>query len=162
GKVQKRRPFPLSIAFENRPDLDLRELLDDFRSFLFLVEEHAPEPLGEAARRLRGAGPENWTAQLDAFWHADGREDPNLPESDTKAKFFPRAFLQPYAESLAGALTMPPLAGTNHFCPLCGSRPLLGVLRPEGDGAKRFLLCSFCSREWEFRRILCAACGEED
>ena len=37
----------------------------------------------------------------------------------------------------------------------------LGVLLPEGDGAKRFLLCSFCSQEWEFRRILCPTCGEE-
>jgi FdhE protein len=31
----------------------------------------------------------------------------------------------------------------------------------EGDGGKRFLLCSFCSQEWEFRRILCPTCGEE-
>ena len=57
---------------------------------------------------------------------------------------------------------MPPFTGASRLCPLCGSPPLLGVLRPEGDGGKRFLLCSFCSREWEFRRILCAACGEED
>src|SRR5438477_9269767 len=47
------------------------------------------------------------------------------------------------------------------LCPLCGARPLLGVLRPEGDGGKRFVLCSFCSQEWEFRRILCPTCGEE-
>ena len=40
--------------------------------------------------------------------------------------------------------------------------PLLGVLRPEGDGGKRFLLCSFCSQEWEFRRIFCSTCGEEE
>jgi len=35
-----------------------------------------------------------------------------------------------------------------------------GVLRIEGDGGKRFLLCSFCGTEWEFRRIYCAYCGE--
>ena len=35
------------------------------------------------------------------------------------------------------------------------------MLRPEGDGGKRFLLCSFCSQEWEFRRIFCPTCGEE-
>jgi FdhE protein len=38
---------------------------------------------------------------------------------------------------------------------------MLGVLRPEGDGGKRYLQCSFCSQEWEFRRIFCAFCGEE-
>jgi len=35
-----------------------------------------------------------------------------------------------------------------------------GVLRIEGDGGKRFLLCAFCGTEWEFRRIYCAFCGE--
>jgi len=50
---------------------------------------------------------------------------------------------------------------TVRVCPQCCARPLLGVLRPEGDGGKRFLLCSFCSQEWEFRRILCPTCGEE-
>ena len=29
-------------------------------------------------------------------------------------------------------------------------------------GAKRFLLCSLCFNEWEFRRLLCPNCGEED
>jgi FdhE protein len=37
---------------------------------------------------------------------------------------------------------------------------VVGVLRIEGDGGKRFLLCSFCGTEWEFRRIYCAYCGE--
>ncbi|HEV1992936.1 MAG TPA: formate dehydrogenase accessory protein FdhE [Candidatus Acidoferrum sp.] len=54
-----------------------------------------------------------------------------------------------------------PVVATTSVCPLCGARSLLGVLRPEGDGGKRFLLCSFCSQEWEFRRILCPTCGEE-
>jgi FdhE protein len=36
------------------------------------------------------------------------------------------------------------------------------VLRPEGDGGKRSLICALCSAEWEFRRIVCPACGEED
>ena len=48
------------------------------------------------------------------------------------------------------------------MCPVCGARPQAAVLRPEGDGGKRFLLCSLCLTEWEFRRILCPVCGEED
>ena len=47
-------------------------------------------------------------------------------------------------------------------CPVCGARPQLAVLRPEGDGGKRFLMCSFCITEWEFRRVLCPVCGQED
>src|SRR5437773_5778253 len=55
----------------------------------------------------------------------------------------------------------PPIEATLRDCHLCGARPLLGVLRPEGDGGKRVRLCSFCSQEWEFRRIFCSTCGEE-
>ena len=45
-------------------------------------------------------------------------------------------------------------------CPYCGSPPLVGVLRPEGEGAKRSLICSFCRTEWDYLRIACPACGE--
>src|SRR5208337_385341 len=47
------------------------------------------------------------------------------------------------------------------ICPFCSAKPVVGVLRPEGDGGKRSLICSLCSTEWLFGRILCPACGEE-
>ena len=53
-------------------------------------------------------------------------------------------------------------AGVQPLCPFCGEKPVAAVLRPEGDGGKRFLLCSLCFTEWEFRRLLCPHCGEED
>jgi FdhE protein len=31
-----------------------------------------------------------------------------------------------------------------------------------GDGGQRSLVCSFCLAEWEFRRIVCPGCGEEN
>ena len=36
------------------------------------------------------------------------------------------------------------------------------MLRPEGDGARRFLVCSLCATEWLFRRVLCPNCAEEN
>ena len=47
-------------------------------------------------------------------------------------------------------------------CDACGTRPVAAVLRGEGEGGKRSLVCSMCSSEWESRRILCPNCGEED
>ncbi len=82
----------------------------------------------------------------------------------TPLAFFPRAFLQPYAEALrvrAGARTVSaPLAPAS--CPHCGSRPVVSVLRdePETKG-RRTLLCSLCAAEWTFPRSRCAGCGEE-
>ena len=71
-------------------------------------------------------------------------------------------FLQPYAEYLADhtAWTLPD--GTPSACPLCGGKPQVGALRPEGDGGKRSLICSLCATEWTYRRIVCPRCGEED
>ena len=47
-------------------------------------------------------------------------------------------------------------------CPHCAALPVAAVLREEGHGAKRFLLCALCLQEWECLRIVCPACGEQD
>ncbi len=47
-------------------------------------------------------------------------------------------------------------------CPRCAALPVAAVLREEGHGAKRFLLCALCLQEWECLRIVCPACGEQD
>ena len=71
-------------------------------------------------------------------------------------------FLQPYAEYLADHTDWTAPSGTPSVCPLCGGKPQVGALRPEGDGGKRSLICSLCATEWNYRRIVCPACGEED
>lgn len=83
------------------------------------------------------------------------------PAADEHARFVARALLQPFAESLAGRGSVTPDSSSG-ACPFCGGRPLAAILRGEGDGGKRYLVCSLCAIEWEFRRILCPNCGEED
>ena len=138
---------------------DLATLLPHFGGFLSVAKQHAPAALAEAASNLVDAASEEWIAQLLSRWNTGGRSD---DESEPITQFFPRAFLQPYAEYLAECTAAPPALSTPRACPLCDGRPLLGVLRLEGDGGKRYMVCSFCGYEWEFRRLLCPACGEED
>lgn len=83
------------------------------------------------------------------------------PSVNEHARFIARALLQPFAESLAGRGSVTPDAASG-ACPFCGARPLAAILRGEGDGGKRYLVCSLCAIEWEFRRILCPQCGEEN
>ena len=141
-----------------RAEIDFTVILPHFRGYLAVLENHAPRALAESARQFAPLGSDSWIASLEAYWRHAGVYDQQV---GAFAQFLPRAFLQPYAEFRAALLPRGPLATTPRLCPLCGSRPLLGVLRPEGDGGKRFLLCSFCSEEWGFRRILCPTCGEE-
>jgi len=137
---------------------DLTVLLPHFRGFLSLIEQHGPSALAESAHQMSLLPSDSWMASLQAYWEHGGKYDQQV---GAFAQFLARAFLQPYAEFRATQTTAAPIVATTRVCPLCGARPLLGVLRPEGDGGKRFLLCSFCSQEWEFRRIFCPTCGEE-
>ena len=137
-------------AFRSR--LDTLDVSRHLPALLALAEARGPAKLAEEARAIRGLlqpQPQDWLRDF-----LDGEPSPKA--------FFARALLQPYAERWAAAASTPPPAGDRFVCPICGSRPQAAVLRPEGDGGKRFLLCSLCLTEWEFRRILCAACGEEN
>ncbi len=145
-------------AADLRDPLDLTVLLPHFRGFLSLIEQHAPPALGKSAHQMSLLPSDSWVASLEAYWEHAGKYDQQV---GALAQFLARAFLQPYAESRAAQTPRAPQVVTVRVCPLCGSRPLMGVLRVEGDSGKRFLLCSFCSQEWEFRRIHCPTCGEE-
>ena len=76
-------------------------------------------------------------------------------------EFFDRWLLQPLREYQASQADRTSGA-IGPTCPFCHSKPVAGILRGEGDGAKRSLLCSLCATEWEYRRIVCPNCGEED
>jgi FdhE protein len=91
---------------------------------------------------------------LERYWSGDRSASP-------VEQFFARALLQPYAEYLASRGS-PDLQSTAFVCPFCGAKPVAGILRGEGEGAKRSLICSLCATEWPFRRVVCPNCGEED
>jgi hypothetical protein len=82
------------------------------------------------------------------------------PDHNHFERFFAQAFLQPYAEFLADHADLPTPPVRRPLCPYCGSPPLVGVLREQGDGAKRSLVCSFCRTEWDYLRLACTACEE--
>jgi len=143
-----------------RQELDLFVLLPKFPPFLAIVEEHAPAALSESASILRHKPAAHWQQLLAEFWRSDSEPPPaDLAPHDAMLAWL---FLQPYAEYLADHTDHAPVHGTPSECPLCGGKPQVGILRPEGDGGKRSLVCSLCATEWEYRRIVCAACGEED
>jgi formate dehydrogenase accessory protein FdhE len=147
-----------ALGAELRSSLDLTVILPHFRGYLSAIKQHAPSALSKSAYLMSLLSSDSWIASLEAYWHYGGKYDQQV---GAFAQFLPRAFLQPYAEFHAALMPRAPAVMTVRVCPLCGARPLSGVLRVEGDSGKRFLLCSFCSQEWEFRRILCPTCGEE-
>ena len=131
------------------------ELLASFPQFLSLVEEHGPARLVEIAHEMRNSPSSSWTDLFTQCWtNIDSPADPQ--------EFLVLAFLQPYAEFARSRAPLQLEGYTHPLCPFCNRKPALGVLRQQGDGARRSLLCGFCLTEWEFRRVVCPGCGQED
>lgn len=133
-----------------RPAAGIDVVIPRVPGLLKVVAKHGPHALAETAE----ASVNNEAHWREILTSGDADADP----ADV---FFTRSLLQPYTEFLASVADIN-LNGTKPLCPFCAEKPVVAVLRGEGDGAKRSLVCSLCSTEWEFRRILCPGCGEEN
>jgi FdhE protein len=143
--------FQKAIYQQLKPDgryFPVSVLLPHFPPLLSLVMRIGPAPVAHMAEEL---------AQDHSRW-----EDllANVGNTGAEKEFFARCLLQPYTEYLASRSDIA-LGAVRPACPFCDNKPVAAVLRGEGDGAKRSLLCSLCATEWEFRRLLCPNCGEE-
>jgi FdhE protein len=155
GSGREERP-PGSL----REELDLGLLLPAFPGFLALVEAAAPAPLSHSTAELGAGGAARWQDVLVELWRTEADEPPRLTAPEALVSW---TFLQPYAEYLADhSAALAETGNTPDRCPRCSGRPQVGVLRPLGDGGKRSLICALCATEWDFRRIVCPACGEEN
>ncbi len=137
-----------------RAQLDPGLLVPFFPELLGVIEKHGTPQLRETAVELRRQGEPRWRELLLDYLGAQSQE---LGAED----FFARVCVEPYAEHLASQFAAQ-APRTTSSCPACAGKPMLAVLRPEAEGARRSLVCSFCLNEWEFRRLLCASCGQDN
>ena len=133
---------------------ELSELSPRFEVFLGVSEAHGPKALAELSRELRARGCDSWSELLQTGWIA--------PSPANVQGLLAQLFLQPYAELLRARAPLAPSHTAYALCPFCNRKPGFGVLRQMGDGGARSMVCSFCLAEWEFRRIVCPGCGEEN
>lgn len=137
-------------------ELDLHALLPAVTGLLKTVVSQGPAPLAEEAGALLTAQTGVLAGNLLDYWRSP---------SDTQ--FFAKAILQPYLRLLAEASITPAgreLTGGDRTCPFCGGVPQLSFLLSKEGGAEsgnRELVCANCLSSWEFRRVVCANCGEE-
>jgi FdhE protein len=144
-------------SFASSEDHSVTGLLPHVPVLLSVVSQAGSPALAQTAKELTDLNREEWLELLSGGWQGEQQEQELSPE----IAFFVHALLQPQAEYLAGR-TNSPTESSPQLCPFCNSKPQVGVLRPEGDGAKRSLICSLCSTEWNFRRVVCPGCGEEN
>jgi formate dehydrogenase accessory protein FdhE len=142
-------------AFRERIDVDL--MLPFVKKSLEELLADSPAPLAEYIREFLRGSRERWAVSLQKYVTHGGTDE---VADDSREELLAHVVIEPYAEFLAANHSAASGASAGNMCPKCAARPVVGLLRIEGDGGKRFLLCAFCGTEWEFRRIYCAYCGE--
>lgn len=133
-------------------------------AFLEWLQTAGTASLARAAAEMRTAVPAAaWRECMQQVLVPD--EMPGETFDRGLAAFVAEAVLQPFAEATAigrrGAATE--RFGTERaaLCPVCGGRPTVGVLREEGHGARRALVCGLCLTQWDYLRMVCPSCAEE-
>ena len=135
---------------------DLPVVQSSMTRLLDCVALHGPSSLASEAQVLLADETDIMAAKLFDYWRSP---------SDTQ--FFAKALLQPYVLWLAETRTSPvgrELAGGERTCPFCGGKPQVSFLQSKestSESGNRDLLCATCLSSWEFRRVVCANCGEE-
>jgi FdhE protein len=146
---------PLKSELPFRDQLDLAAALGALPNLLSLAAKFAPGLLANRARELERTDREYWERLIRSAALS------TTPSEDDADLFFACACLQPLAENLQAQLPEA-VDYSQSVCPICNGLAQTAVLRPEGEGRRRSLLCSFCLREWIFRRVVCPWCGQED
>lgn len=137
-------------------ETDLPVVMSAVSGVLECVARHGPDALAAEAQMLLAGDPQNLAETLLDYWRSP---------SDTQ--FFAKSILQPYARWLAETSSQPvgrELAGGERTCPFCGGAPQLSFLiskESSSESGNRDLVCATCLSSWEFRRVVCANCGEE-
>jgi FdhE protein len=117
----------------------------------------SPPAIADKLRTLTSVSEHHWATLIDTYWTSGGREPTGV---DELRLFVVEAILQPFAEVQAYQTAAPRQRTADTRCPHCTGAPTVGVLREEGHGARRSLLCGICLTEWPSARLMCAACDE--
>src|SRR5215813_2691333 len=139
-----------------RLESDIVTVNNSMNTVLETVALHGPPVLAAEAKDLLNADRPAINGTLFKYWqqHAD-------------IQFFAKAILQPYAHCLIELGVGPEgreLVGGEQTCPFCGGNPQVSFLQSKESSAEsgnRNLICATCLLSWEFRRVICANCGEE-
>lgn len=135
---------------------DLPVIRDEFQSLLKTVHQYGPPSLAEEAQEWSETSPSATDEMLINYWR-----------SPSDLQFFGKACFQPYLRWLVASGARPAdreQTVAEYRCPVCGGRPQVSFLQNRettAESGNRDLICSTCLTSWEFRRVVCANCGEE-
>jgi FdhE protein len=151
-------------------NFDLTRPREYFNSLIAIAERKMPEDAKSIVDIIRDQK-FDWEKMIKAsFDHvedetaADNRQKLADAEDDLDLiDLFVEESLRPELEYVADkySKTVAKFGWTEGYCPICGKEPKIGEIRGEEEG-KRYLFCHQCGYKWNFRRIKCPFCGNEE
>jgi FdhE protein len=153
----RRYPRPIatsSLAFAERLDRDAA--VGALPELLAFLERAAPAAVAREAEMRGDEALDRWRDWIQTLWTTGGRE---AADANSIQRFILEALLAPFAE-MVSATSPPARPSPPAHCPLCTGIPFVALLREQGHGAKRSVVCGFCFSEWPSPRLECLHCGE--
>lgn len=145
-------------------NFDFQPARDYFLRLLEIAEKHMPGDTKEFVRQLE-------EGELD-FAEVIRHSFEPMPEEEFAGdaddgsfdliELFVEESLRPALENFAEQYgdVIKRLGWSEGYCPICGKEPKIGELK--GAEERRFLFCNQCGIEWDYSRIKCPFCGNEE
>ena len=154
-RAAKHRMPPISVASYQRPAV-WREILRDIVGDLL---ENAPVGARETLDGLLVTSAEDLDKLGEKLLNGE-------PEGADMARLpYVAAAMQVVFTALASKLEADalPLMESHSTCPVCGSHPVVSVIRSDGPTAGlRYVHCTLCNTEWHVPHATCVSCGDRD
>ena len=160
--IEKKLSGGLPLIDFSGGDFDLTEPKKYFLELLKIAEKQDPEETRELSGKIED-GTIDFKKMIRNFFTIDEdiSEEQEYEFLDLIELFIEES-LRPALEIVAEKYgrVIAEAGWSEGYCPICGSEPKIGELREE-EG-RRFLFCSQCGFEWNFMRIKCPFCGNEE
>ncbi|PKN70974.1 MAG: formate dehydrogenase accessory protein FdhE [Deltaproteobacteria bacterium HGW-Deltaproteobacteria-12] len=160
----------LPLIDMTRGNFDLTRPREYFNSLIAIAERKMPEDATSIVDIIRNQQ-FDWEKMIIAsFDHveeepvSEGRQKHDDAEDSLDLiDLFVEESLRPELEYVAEKYSpsVAKFGWAEGYCPICGKEPKIGEIRGEEDG-KRYLFCHQCGYKWNFRRIKCPFCGNEE
>jgi len=144
-------------------EYDLTEPQQYFLALLEIAEKMNPGETKDIVKDLQDGRLDFGDMVRESFApleieEAEGEED----ETFDLIAFFVEESMRPALEILVEKFgdTIHKSKWSEGYCPVCGKEPKIGEIREE-EGY-RFLYCTQCGIEWNYMRVKCPFCGNEE
>jgi FdhE protein len=162
--IEKKMAGGLPLIDIVNGSFDLSHSKAYFLSLLNIAEKRAPGKAQEMIRKINDGGLDFEQMIHDSFQliQSEEVEEPADNETLDLIDLFIEESLRPFLEKVAEKYgeTIVKLEWSEGYCPICGKEPKIGEIKDE-EG-RRYLFCNQCGFEWNFRRIKCPFCGNEE